>query len=385
MEKTSGDAADILAFQLAMLEDDALRAPALEAIAGGTPAHEAWSAALGGEILGYESSDDEYFRARAEDLRDIRDRVLRHLFGVGPEAAGGAAVYFGEDMPPTRFLGIDWSQGGAIALSRGSSTSHVAMLARARGIPMVVGLGARRSGGRFPGHRRWRGSTSAPRSRCGDGRAPRPAPRRSCRTTGARQFLPAEARRAEGWHPYPGHDQCRRRGRARSHRSRLLRWHRPDALGVPVPRRRAIAGRGRAVSRLPPLRGVGGRAARHHPHPRHRRRQAGARPHARGRSQSLPRPARRAPHPGAAGCLPHAAARPGPRRGAWRSQGDDPDGEHPRGTGADRRTARRGDGRPAARRRRLPQATARHHGGSARRRRGARPVSRRGLLLHRFQ
>ncbi|MGL4526979.1 MAG: phosphoenolpyruvate--protein phosphotransferase [Aestuariivirga sp.] len=142
MEKTSGDAADILAFQLAMLEDDALRAPAFEAIAGGTPAHEAWSAALGGEILGYESSDDEYFRARAEDLRDIRDRVLRHLFGVGPEAAGGAAVYFGEDMPPTRFLGIDWSQGGAIALSRGSSTSHVAMLARARGIPMVVGLGA---------------------------------------------------------------------------------------------------------------------------------------------------------------------------------------------------------------------------------------------------
>ena len=84
---------DILAFQLAMLEDDALRAPALAAIAGGTPPHEAWSAALDGEIPGYESSDDEYFRARAADLRDIRDRVLRHLFGVGPEAAGGAAVY----------------------------------------------------------------------------------------------------------------------------------------------------------------------------------------------------------------------------------------------------------------------------------------------------
>jgi phosphotransferase system enzyme I (PtsI) len=142
MEKSSGDAVDILAFQLAMLEDDALRAPALEAIAGGTPAHEAWSAALGAEILGYDSSDDEYFRARAADFRDIRDRVLRHLFGDDTETAGGAAVHFGDDMPPTRFLGIDWSQGGAIALSRGSTTSHVAMLARARGIPMVVGLGA---------------------------------------------------------------------------------------------------------------------------------------------------------------------------------------------------------------------------------------------------
>lgn len=140
MGKSSGDAVDILAFQHAMLEDDALRAPALEAIAGGMPAHEAWSAALGAEILGYESSDDEYFRARAEDLRDIRDRVLWHLFGVGPDAAGGAAIYFGEDMPPTRFLGIDWSQGGAIALNRGSSTSHVAMLARARASPWWWGL-----------------------------------------------------------------------------------------------------------------------------------------------------------------------------------------------------------------------------------------------------
>ncbi len=47
-----------------------------------------------------------------------------------------------DDLPPSRFLEIDWSNGGGLALLGGSPTSHVAMLARARCIPMVVQLGA---------------------------------------------------------------------------------------------------------------------------------------------------------------------------------------------------------------------------------------------------
>ena len=141
MERVEGEAQDILGFQVAMLEDDALAAPALTAIDGGTPAHVAWSDALEGEIAGYEASEDDYFRARAADLRDIRDRVLRHLSGNRATAGSTGAVLLGEDIAPTTFLETDWSSGGAIALTRGSTTSHVAMLARARGVPMVVGLG----------------------------------------------------------------------------------------------------------------------------------------------------------------------------------------------------------------------------------------------------
>ena len=142
MERVDGEAQDILGFQVAMLEDDALAAPALLAIGGGTPAHVAWCAALDGEIAGYEASDDDYFRARAADLRDIRDRVLRHLSGDGAAHGASGAVLVGEDIAPTAFLEADWSSGGAIALTQGSTTSHVAMLARARGVPMVVGLGS---------------------------------------------------------------------------------------------------------------------------------------------------------------------------------------------------------------------------------------------------
>ena len=142
MERVTGEAQDILGFQLAMLEDDALAAPALEAIQSGAAADAAWTGALNAEIAGYEASDDEYFRARAADLADIRDRVLRHLAGGGSADSAGAMVLVGDDIAPTTFLETDWSAGGAIVLARGSITSHVAMLARARGIPMVVGLGS---------------------------------------------------------------------------------------------------------------------------------------------------------------------------------------------------------------------------------------------------
>jgi phosphotransferase system enzyme I (PtsI) len=137
-----GDAADILEFQVAMLEDDELRAPALAAIAAGTAADEAWRAALDVQIEDYQAAEDDYFRARAADLRDLRDRVLRHLVDEGAGSAPPqGAVLFGAEMTPTRFLETNWTMGGGIALEESSPASHVAMLARARGVPMVVGLG----------------------------------------------------------------------------------------------------------------------------------------------------------------------------------------------------------------------------------------------------
>lgn len=142
VEATEGDAAEILEFQLAMLEDDALTGPAFAAIAVGQPADTAWRQALDAEIVGYETSDQDYFRARAADMRDIRDQVLRVLTEESEAAAPAGAIFYGEDIAPTRFLETDWSSGGGIALKAGSAASHVAMLARSRGVPMIVGLGA---------------------------------------------------------------------------------------------------------------------------------------------------------------------------------------------------------------------------------------------------
>jgi phosphotransferase system enzyme I (PtsI) len=140
IEQAEEAAADILAFQVAMLEDEELAAPARVEIAGGVAADLAWRNALDAQIADYAASDDEYFRARVSDLADIRDRVLQQLSGAQVQALPHGAVIAAEDITPSRFLSHDWKRGGAIALAKGSPSSHVAMLARARHVPMVVGL-----------------------------------------------------------------------------------------------------------------------------------------------------------------------------------------------------------------------------------------------------
>ena len=141
LAREAGDteAEAILAFQMALLEDDNLAAPAFARIAGGEAAHRAWSAAIDREIASYDQASDPYFRARASDLRDLRDRVLRHLAGETDQIVPSGVIVAADDMPPSMFLATDWRDGGLV-LRRGSPSSHVAILARSRGVPMIVGV-----------------------------------------------------------------------------------------------------------------------------------------------------------------------------------------------------------------------------------------------------
>ncbi len=138
-EVGDADAEAILSFQIALLEDDNLAAPAFARIADGEAASGAWSAAIDPEIASYDTADDPYFRARASDLRDLRDRVLRHLAGESDQAVPAGVIVAADDVPPSMFLATDWRDGGLV-LRRGSPSSHVAILARSRGVPMIVGV-----------------------------------------------------------------------------------------------------------------------------------------------------------------------------------------------------------------------------------------------------
>lgn len=140
----SGDGAEILAFQIEMLDDPALTETVWPRIESGEDAATAWRASLDGEIVAYTSADDDYFRARASDLDDLKDRVSRVLFGTSiemPDVAPGA-ILVARDLPPSQFLGIDTKALGGLVLTEGNATSHVAILAQGRGLPMIVGLEA---------------------------------------------------------------------------------------------------------------------------------------------------------------------------------------------------------------------------------------------------
>lgn len=138
--RSDASSAGILDFQIELLLDGELLAPALERIGRGEGAAIAWAAAMN-EHIDRLGADGDVFALRAVDLMDLQHRVLDAVAGRRRADFPEGAVYVGRDMPPSVFLAHDWSKGGAIALAAGSAASHVALLARARGVPMVIGLG----------------------------------------------------------------------------------------------------------------------------------------------------------------------------------------------------------------------------------------------------
>jgi phosphoenolpyruvate-protein phosphotransferase (PTS system enzyme I) len=133
------EAASILAFQLALLDDDEIVRPTHEGIDNAQPADLAWQRVMDTLIEDYRKSLEPYFRERAADLCDLRDRVLGALHGSIEQPIPAGAIVLAEDFAPSRFLAVDWT-GGGLVLRNGGTTGHVAILARSRGVPMLVGV-----------------------------------------------------------------------------------------------------------------------------------------------------------------------------------------------------------------------------------------------------
>jgi len=129
---------------LLLLDDDALLDPARRAIDDeGRNAQQAWAAAVESAAGAYRDAGDAYLQERAADVRDVGRRVLGHLAGTGagPATIAGAGVLVAEDLTPGQTAALDRDLVRGIATARGSATSHAAILARAFGIPAVVGVG----------------------------------------------------------------------------------------------------------------------------------------------------------------------------------------------------------------------------------------------------
>ena len=142
--RAGAGAAEIFAAQALLVNDTAITDPALKSIEAGSSAPLAWQSATAEAAAAFRALDDPYLRERAVDVEDVSARVLAQL-GVGSAGAGleGPGIVLADELTPGEAAGLDPGDAWAIATARGGATAHAAILARALGIPAVVGLGQR--------------------------------------------------------------------------------------------------------------------------------------------------------------------------------------------------------------------------------------------------
>jgi len=143
-ESEEGEA-DIFAAHALMLEDPDLLETMQQAVKGQSLNAEA---ALQDATENYaqmlETLDDEYFSARAADVRDVASRVLRILLGIAESPAAGLmtpSIILARDLTPSDTVLLDKSLVLGFCTAVGGPTSHTAILARSLGLPAVVGAG----------------------------------------------------------------------------------------------------------------------------------------------------------------------------------------------------------------------------------------------------
>jgi phosphocarrier protein FPr len=137
-------AAAIFDAHLLFLDDEALREPARRAIFDEhLSAPAAWLRATGEVAAAYRALDDEYQRARATDVIDVGNRVVRNLLGdsLPTPAFAAPGVLVAAELTPAETARLDPDLVLGICTAFGAPTSHSAILARTLGIPAVVGLG----------------------------------------------------------------------------------------------------------------------------------------------------------------------------------------------------------------------------------------------------
>ena len=86
--------------------------------------------------------DDDYMKARAADVKDISDRLVRVLSGhdEGDMDAAEPSIIVAEDLAPSETVQMDKEKILAFVTVHGSTNSHTAILARMMNIPALIGV-----------------------------------------------------------------------------------------------------------------------------------------------------------------------------------------------------------------------------------------------------
>ncbi len=124
-----------------MLDDSALGGEVLLLIRDGQWAPGALRQITQEHVHHFELMEDAYLRERAADIRDLGCRILAYLQDAGSSQTeiGPDTILVGEELTPTMLGEVDQEHVVGMVSRLGSGNSHLAILARAMGIPTVMG------------------------------------------------------------------------------------------------------------------------------------------------------------------------------------------------------------------------------------------------------
>ena len=126
---------------VSMLDDASLGGEVMDRIRQNMSAEYAWSEVILEHVTNFQSMSDPYLRERASDVQDLGSRVLAVLQQsnqkqvIFPENT----ILIGEELTASMLAEVPAGRLAGIVSVRGSSNSHVAILARSMGIPTVMG------------------------------------------------------------------------------------------------------------------------------------------------------------------------------------------------------------------------------------------------------
>jgi len=134
--------AAIFAAHMELLDDPDFLEIANSAIAKGKSAAFAWKKATELHADRLAALRNELLAQRANDVRDVGQRVLLHLTGIKsvPPMYPERSVLIAEDLTASDAATMEAGSVVGFATVRGGATSHVAILARSLGIPAIAGI-----------------------------------------------------------------------------------------------------------------------------------------------------------------------------------------------------------------------------------------------------
>ena len=127
---------------LLMLDSDSLVTKTVERIRGGNWAPGALRQTIAEHVQVFETMEDAYLRERASDIRDLGRRIVTHIQSdrPAPRPVYSSTVLVGKEISVGQLAEIPVDHLAGIVSTSGSSSSHVAILAQALGIPAVMGV-----------------------------------------------------------------------------------------------------------------------------------------------------------------------------------------------------------------------------------------------------